>query len=737
MELDYNEHGDIITALKEAQEAETDQREASREAHHFIDKRDGQWEPDVIQRMKGKPRYTFDKCNPIVDQIAGEIEQADFSIKVRPSGGEASEDTADVLDGLIRNIRNISNADHIFNQGARNMITGGFDAWEVVQDWADADSFDQDLFIRKIPNAIDRVWFDPGSEMQDRSDAKWAVVLQVLTRKEYEHKFPDGKGQSVGDDRSTTTYWNKPDFITVGRLLYKKPRDIELIQMSDGSVYRDDEKYAKVKDELAASGITEKDRRKRKSWRVYSRLFDGAGWLIDEEETVFDYLPVIPIYGNFKITENKILYRGIVEKLMDPQRVLNYAESRKIEEGALAPRAKWWLTRQQAEKDISTLSTMNTNSNPVQTYTHVDGQPAPYFAGGAQINPGLQETALSASEALNQAAGLFSANMGDNPGLQSGTAIEKQIDRGNTSTIKWFSAMEVGICHTAKVLINAIPRVYDATRQIRILGEDGTVDNVTINTQVIDNQTGELVELHDLSVGEYDVVCEMGPAFKNRQQETAQAFFEMASINPELTQRGMDIWLKNLSAPGMDLMAERFRQSLLEQGVIPFDQMTQEEQQQAMEAAQQPPQPDPAMLLAQAEMAKAQAEQANAQVKQAETQSKQQIEVAKIQLEQQKLQLEAAKFQRMQDDKFNVEAAKVQQTQANIDQNQQKIDLQAQQQQFAEMLELMRAQQQEINDAVNNLKVLREAMGVDAVVGSENTKAYSDQAKIVDEKQEG
>lgn len=737
MELDFNEHGDIIIALKEAQEAETDQREASREAHHFVDKRDGQWEPDVIQRMKGRPRYTFDKCNPIIDQITGEIEQADFTIKVRPASGEASEDTADVLSGLIRNICNISNAEHIFNQGARNVVTGGFDAWEVVQDYAEADSFDQDLFIRKIPNAIDRVWFDPGSEMQDRSDAKWAIVLQVLTRRDYEKKFPEGKGQSVGDDRSTTTYWNKPDFITVGRFLYKKPRSIELIQMSDGSVYRDDEKYQKVKDELEAAGITEKDRRTRKGWRVYSRLFDGSGWLIEEEETVFDYVPVIPIYGNFKITENKILYRGIVEKLMDPQRVLNYAESRKIEEGALAPRAKWWMTREQAEKDIGTLSTMNTNANPVQTYTHVDGQPAPYFAGGAQINPGLQETALSASEALNQAAGLFSANMGDNPGLQSGTAIEKQIDRGNTSTIKWYSAMEVAQCHTAKVLINAIPRVYDATRQIRILGEDGTPDNVTINTQVIDNQTGELVELHDLSVGEYDVVCEMGPAFKNRQQETAQAFLEMAGINPELTMRGMDIWLKNLSAPGMDLMAERFRQSLLEQGVIPFDQMTEEEQQAAQAAAQQPPQPDPAMLLAQAEMAKAQAEQANAQIKQMETQSKQQVEIAKIQLEQQKLELEAAKFQRMQDDKFNVEAAKVQQTQANIDQNQQKIDLQAQQQQFSEMLELMRAQQQEINDAVNNLKVLREAMGVDAVVGPENTKAYSDQARIVDDKQEG
>ena len=46
------------------------------------------------------------------------------------------------------------------------------------------------------------------------------------------------------------------------------------------------------------------------------------------------------------------------------------------------------------------------------------------------------------------------------------------------------------------------------------------------------------------------------------------------------------------------------------------------------------------------------------------------------------------------------------------------------------------AQQQEINDAINNLKVLREAMGVDAIVGPHNQKAYIDQAVIVDNKQE-
>ena len=677
MELDYEDINAVLNELSETQDSEEDMREATRESHHFIDKRDGQWEPDIIHRMKGRPRYTFDKCNPIVDQIAGELEQADFSIKVRPSGGEASKDTAKTLDGLIRNIRNISNGDHVFNAAGRSMITGGFDCWEIVQDWVDADAFDQDLFIRKVPNAVDRVWFDIGSEMQDRSDANHCWVLQGLTRKEYEAKFPDGSGMSVGDDRSSEVYDQKPDLIMVGRILYKKPVKIEIVRTSDGKVYNS-EQYDIVKDELALAGIMEEKRRVRDSWRVYSRLFDGQEWLKAEEETVFDYLPVIPTYGNFKVSENKVIYRGVIEKLMDPQRVINYAESRKIEEGALAPRGKYWMTREQAQADIKTLSTMNTNSDPVQTYTHVDGQMQPFFQGGAQINPGLQETALSADAALQAAAGLFAANMGSNPGLQSGVAIEKQIEKGNQGTIKWFAAQEIAICHTAKVLINAIPRVYDSTRQVRILAEDGTTEMVTLNENVLDQQTGQNVELNNLSIGEYDVVCEIGPAFKNRQQETASAFLEMAAINPELTQRGMDVWLGNLSAPGMDIMADRFRQYLLDQGVIPFEQMTPEEQQAAQQAAQQPPQPDPNMVLAQAEQEKAQAEQQNAQTKQQEAQLNAQVSIAQVQvdqdkvnLEREKLQLDAQKFMKGQDDKFNVDAAK-------ISQGQQKLELDAQ-----------------------------------------------------------
>ncbi|MCK4815794.1 hypothetical protein KA005_08490, partial [bacterium] len=82
---DFEDIQAVNQLLSEAQEAEHDNREKVREVTHFLQKDDGQWEPSIIQAMIGRPRYTFDKCNPVVDSIAGEMEQAEFGIKVRPS----------------------------------------------------------------------------------------------------------------------------------------------------------------------------------------------------------------------------------------------------------------------------------------------------------------------------------------------------------------------------------------------------------------------------------------------------------------------------------------------------------------------------------------------------------------------------------------------------------------------------------------------------------------------------
>jgi hypothetical protein len=273
---------------------------------------------------------------------------------------------------------------------------------------------------------------------------------------------------------------------------------------------------------------------------------------------------------------------------------------------------------------------------------------------------------------ISASANSFNAMQGNANPQQSGIAGNLQVEQGNTGSIKWFKAKKIMETQVGYVLIKAIPRVYDSTRQIRILEEDGSSSMVALNEKVFDPQSGRNIELNNLANGDYDVVCDYGPAFNSQQKETSKAFLDMAVIDPSFLQQGKDIMLKNLAIPGMDQMAERARVELLNAGMIPESQWTDEEraqiEQQQAEAANQPPQEDPMMVAARAEEGKAQAAMAEVEYKNQVAQMDAQVKMADIQLRNRIIDLDVEKFLREKDDKYNVDAA-------NIQQNQQKIDI--------------------------------------------------------------
>ena len=654
---DFTKHSEVLIDLSAVQDAEVDVREASREAQLFLHKRDGQWETDVLNDPD-RPRYTFDMTGPLIDQIAGEIENADFAIQVLPTGGGASQETAKVLSGLIRNIENVSSADEIYDQSSRYMVESGLDGWEVKQKFVDGNSFDQDLVIEPISNYTDSVWFWPFKKW-DASDSPACVKLEAVSLQEYKRRWPQGGEQSVDSSRLSDAYFSKNEYVIVGQLYYIKKQRRELLLMSNGQVV-DAQQAAPVLDEWAAQGITVARRRTREQDTVVSRLFDGSDWLNGPQDTVFSRLPIIPLIANFTNIEYKNVWRGAVEKLMDPQRVFNYSKSREVEEGALSPREKVWLTPEQASGHEATLATMNTNADPFQMYNvdpKVPNANPPQKMNGATINPGLKTLSDDMSGMMRNTAGLYAASLGDNPNVQSGIAISKLQDKGRLGSAKYFKAVVRAIRLTGRVLIEAIPKVYDTRRQVRILNEDGSFDMATLNQAVFDQDSSQLVTVNDLSIGKYDVTCKAGPSFKNRQQETVAAITDIGTVDPSFVELGGDILATNITAPGMDLLAQRKRQQLFQAGAIPFEQQTDPEKQQTIQAQQTPPPPDPNMVLAQAEAGKAEAQQ-NRVIVQAQSQQRQEDRKdVQLMLDQQQQQFE--QFQAAQQattDQLNVQA---------------------------------------------------------------------------------
>jgi hypothetical protein len=699
---DYTNHTEVLNLLASDQDADKDRREKAREAEGFLHDPDGQWEQDIITRFKGRPRYTFDLCNPIVDQIATEVENQDYAVDATHTDAEGSEEQAEIKAGMIRAIQTWSKAsDLVYKPASRVTIEAGFAAAEVTQEWADADVFEQDLFVRTIPNAIDRVWVDQGSVAPDWSDGNHEHVMQTLTKMEYDDKFPDGSGKSVSQDRTHDRHFQKPDLIVVGRILYRKPIKKELVQMTDGRVLEVNDDFEKIKDELADVGILEQRRRTRDTFQVISRLYDGGGWLTPEQETVFSLLPVVPMYGYHRVMDNKVMWRGIVEKLMDSQRVFNYAESRNVEDTALAPKDKIMGTKEQIAGNPG-WSSLNTNSDPALIYTHVPGQPPPFKIGGPQPNAGLLTVSESMRRNVTQSSSMFASNMGDNPGLQSGIAIERLQDAGNSGADKFIDARRIFGNRIYEVMMDAIPRVYDTKRTAFILGEDGKGRLEALNDTVIDDESGQPVVVNDLSKGRYQVTCKAGKSFTSRQQEGAAATMELAQVMPGLMETGSDVVISALGFPGSETLAERERLRLMQTGQIPQSQMTEDELEQLQaqqEAAQnQPPSPQEQLVAIEA-----QRQQAEAQDKE----DKNQIAAQKVVNERLKI------VQGGQNDQANTQIKAADQA------SQQQLDM-------ANLLNIM----------ADTMNKIREAQGIDTFTGPHAQEAFIQQAGAIDAEQQ-
>ena len=685
-------HSNVLQDLGDAQEADHDGRIKAREADHFVNKKDGQWEPDIVQMYDGKPRYTIDLTSGIVADVDGEMNSMDFDIKVSPAGGSATTDIALHYDGLIRNIENNSTpkAKYIYRAAGKQMITTGIGGFGIEHGYRDPMSFDQDLMFYPISNFMDRVWFDPNFELQDASDSNWGFKLTTMSKQSYLNDFPKGSCNSIGQDREGNVYsYKDSDSVTVAQYLYKVSEKVRLLRMTNGSIFQEDDKFTKVKDELAAQGVTVEKHRDVMSHRIHQQMLDGSDFLSDKEKTVFSYVPLVPMFGNFEISEDKVIYWGVVEKNMDPQRILNYAESRKIAEGALAPRKKLVMTREQAAGSEKAIRTMNTNDDPVLLLKHIPDQTPPFETGGASINPGLMETTESMKGYLQSIPGRMDPSRQGSAGLQSGVALQALQNKSDNSNYGYFISAEIALCHGYRIAKDAIPRVYDAQREVQLDFQDGTTKSITINQRVYDQQTQKVIDLNDLSKGVYSVTCSAGPAFSNKQQETIAAMNEVAAIAPEVLQQGMDVYLSNVPAPGMDKIAKRVRAQMLDNGQILEEEMTDEEKEQQQAKAQQPKEQSP---MDQALIAEAAARTKEVEAKTADVISKTEERKDKTIID-----IEKIKIQDEQNEKKN-------------------------------MLEFMKLQNEQINEQADTLKALKEAMGVDTIITDSSTQAYNKQA---------
>ena len=121
------------------------------------------------------------------------------------------------------------------------------------------------------------------------------------------------------------------------------------------------------------------------------------------------------------------------------------------------------------------------------------------------------------------------------------------------------------IRHTATILNDLIPHVYDVERTIRILGEDGKEELIDINKAVAgDGMEDTERVLNDVTVGAYDVVFRPGPSFSTRREEAREGMTAFLQSSPNAAPLVLDLIAKLQDWPNADKIGKRLEHLLPE-----------------------------------------------------------------------------------------------------------------------------------------------------------------------------
>jgi hypothetical protein len=542
--------------LKFCNDADTMNRQEALEDLKFVG--GDQWPVELqnSRNLESRPVITINKLDGYCRQVSNQQRQQRPRIKVHATNTHEQMVEAQIIQGLIRHVEVNSNADYAYDNGFDYAVRMGWGFMRVRTDYVSPDSFDQEIYIDPIDNPF-TVYLDPNSIAPDGSDAERCLVTTMLPKAEFRKMYPqaDDGGTSftqrgTGDSQSE---WITKEDIRLAEYYYTVREKATLYLLSDGtSTFADDKDFF---NRLDFAKITIVD--KRESYKKTIKYCKLTGVeVIEEGIWPSKYIPIVPIYGRHIVISDKRHKFGMVRYAKDPQRMYNFWQTSITESVALAPKAKWLMAEGQDEGHENDWAQANIKSFPLLRYkqTDIDGRPAP---APTRLQPepppaGVMAAAAGVNEDIKVMMGIFDpAQLGQ--GNISGKALNGQQQQVDLTNFDYYDNLTRSIAQVGRIILDLIPKIYDTQRVLRIIGEDGKPELVTINQQ---DAIGNILK-NNIAVGQYDVVMETGPGYNSKRQEAVDSMMQLLGADPALMQTAGDLIFRNMDFPGADIIADR------------------------------------------------------------------------------------------------------------------------------------------------------------------------------------
>lgn len=605
------------------------------------------------RELDDRPYLTINRLPQFIRQVVNAQRQARPSIKVNPV--ENSDiDTAAVFQGIIRHIENQSDANVAYITAAEQQVTFGRGYWRLVTEYMGPDTFQQEIWIRRVPNAFS-VYMDPAMDLVTQGhEPRFAFVVEDVPKDEYIARYGSESMSSLVEFMSTGD--RSPDWMPEGKIRiaeywyveYEKSTLLHVKFADNGQEMSVSEKdYQKFpKTERDAAQVLR--RREVLTPQVYWCKINGAGIIDGNDDKTAGrkwpgkYIPIVPVIGDEINLNGDIDYRGMVRDAKDTQRLYNYQNTALAETLALAPKAPFIGYFGQFENQEKKWNQANRRNFPYLEVNPItlSGTLAPLPQRNAVESPigAIVEAIHQADNDLKSLMGLYEPSLGArSPNTLSGVAIQALQQQGTQANSNFMDNLNRSIKVTGRILVDLIPHIYDAPRVLRIIGPDEQPKTVMVHANAPEAQLPQAdampagVEgIYDLSRGKFDVVCSSGPDNETKRKENLAGLLSIVQAYPESFQFLGDLIVGDMDWPQAQAAAIRLKKTLppqLQDGDHPIPPEVQAKMAQMEQQAQ--------MMGMQLQETQKQLEQAMIAVKNKQAEIQADLEIKRMDLESQ------------------------------------------------------------------------------------------------------
>ena len=571
-----------------------------------------QWDTNVRSERGSRPCLSYNQVRQHNLQVQNDARQNKAQIKVSPVGGRASYEAAQVFSGLIRSIEYRSKAVDAYSTATYHQVESGIGYVRVETDYVDEQSFDLDLWIRRVPDPRS-IYMDPDCRLYDKSDANFAFVFEDIPRDRYEEEYgeEDNPAPAALDH---TDGWNDEHHVRVAEYWRRNVNNSTIHQLRDGTTVRDSD----IPDELREQ-IEPLIAKSRDVAEPEIEWFKLAGnRIIDRRDWPGRYIPIVPFIGEETVIQNEMDRKWHTRSQIDAQRIYNYWASAAVEQVALQTKTPYIARADAVEGREEQWATANIKNWSVLVYNPLDENGKP-IEPPARVEPPQKAQAYIqgmtiARQDLMSVTGQYQAELGMPSNERSGIAIQQRQRQGDQATYHFIDNQAKAIRQVGRILLDLIPKVYDTQRVVMTLAEDGDESRVLVapqspvahqfigqqtdgtagpistgdaQAQEEDQQRPDPSIIFNPNVGKYDVEADVGPSYGTQRQEAFNAFSQIMAQNQQVFPIVGDLWAQNADFPGADELADRLKRGLPPQykAGAPDPQVVQ--LQQALQATHQ------------------------------------------------------------------------------------------------------------------------------------------------------